>query len=305
MRTAVTPTKVERFFDPSELIASKTGLKGRITYANRVFCKVAGFSEAELIGQPHSIIRHPDMPRAVFKLLWDTLFAGQEIFAYVKNMARNGDSYWVFAHVTPSYDAAGQMVAFHSNRRAPSRSAIEPIYAEVLAEEARHKNGKDQLDAGFKRLTAFVESTKKPYDELVLSLSKALLAAGAVACALVVALASAAAGWRAGEIAALITAALAIVVGLRWLLRLRGEVGRITEVCREVAVGNLEARLVGVTERGELAEMQHALNDMIDRCDAFVRESAAAMQAVRAYTYYRRIRPEGLSGALHGRYHNQ
>lgn len=173
MRTAVTPTTVERFFDPGELIVSKTDLKGRITYANRVFCQIAGYRESELLGQPHSIIRHPDMPRAVFKLLWDTVLAGHEIFAYVKNMAKNGDFYWVFAHVTPSFDAAGNMVAFHSNRRVPSRqaiAAIEPIYAEVLAVEAQHRNGKDQLDAGFERLLAFVESTNKPYDELVLSL---------------------------------------------------------------------------------------------------------------------------------------
>jgi PAS domain S-box-containing protein len=173
MRTVVTPTTVERFFDPSELIVSKTDLKGRITYANKVFCKVAGFTEAELVGQPHSIIRHPDMPRAVFKLLWDTLLGGQEIFAYVKNMARTGDFYWVFAHVTPSFDAAGNMVAFHSNRRVPRRkavAAIAPVYAEVLAVEARHRNGKEQLDAGFRHLIAFVESTKMPYDELVLSL---------------------------------------------------------------------------------------------------------------------------------------
>ncbi|BBF92756.1 PAS domain-containing protein [Blastochloris tepida] len=173
MRTPVAPTQVERFFDSSELIVSKTDLKGRITYANSVFCRLAGFSEAELLGQPHSIIRHPDMPRAVFKLLWDTIIAGHEIFAYVKNMAKNGDFYWVFAHVTPSYDAAGQLVGFHSNRRVPSRgaiAAIEPIYAEVAAVEARHKNGKEQLEAGYRHLTAFVESTKKPYDELVLSL---------------------------------------------------------------------------------------------------------------------------------------
>lgn len=175
MRTQVqvTPTQVERFFDASELIVSKTDVKGRITYANRVFCRLADYSEAELIGQPHSIIRHPDMPRAVFKLLWDTVLGGREIFAYVKNMSRNGDFYWVLAHVTPSYNAAGQMVGFHSNRRVPSRAAIaaiEPIYAEVAAVEARHKNGKDQLDAGFRHLVAFVESTRKSYDELVLSL---------------------------------------------------------------------------------------------------------------------------------------
>jgi PAS domain S-box-containing protein len=87
------PSGAERSFDEKDIIVSKTDLQGRITYANHVFVQVSGYSEAELLGQPHSIIRHPDMPRAVFKLLWDTLESGHEVFAYVNNMASNGDNY--------------------------------------------------------------------------------------------------------------------------------------------------------------------------------------------------------------------
>ena len=112
---APSPTRKEVFFPDSEIIVSKTDLKGRITYANQTFCHVAGYDEAELLGQQHSIVRHPDMPRAVFKLLWDTLGEGKEIFAYVKNMTKHGDYYWVFAHVTPSYDGAGKLVGYHSS----------------------------------------------------------------------------------------------------------------------------------------------------------------------------------------------
>jgi len=130
---APAPTNVEQFFDRSEIIVSKTDLKGRITYANRTFARLAGYSEAELLGQPHSIIRHPDMPRAVFKLLWDTLAERNEVFAYVKNLARDGSFYWVFAHVTPSMDADQNVVGYHSNRRVPRRevvsNVIEPLYA--------------------------------------------------------------------------------------------------------------------------------------------------------------------------------
>ena len=104
----VTPTGVERFFPEDEVIVSKTDFKGRITYANETFLNIAGFTEDEILGQPHSIIRHPDMPRCVFKLLWDTIKARSEIFAYVLNMAKNGDHYWVFAHVTPTFDASGK-----------------------------------------------------------------------------------------------------------------------------------------------------------------------------------------------------
>ena len=142
-----------------------------MTYANGVFCRIAGYREAELIGQPHSIIRHPDMPRSVFSLLWDTIEDRREIFAYVKNMASNGDHYWVFAHVTPSFDANGEMIGYHSNRRVPDREMIEtaiiPLYAEVLKIERSHVNGKDALQAGYKALTDFVASQKVAYDELI------------------------------------------------------------------------------------------------------------------------------------------
>lgn len=172
MGRGVKPTDHEVFFD--DLIVSKTDLSGRITYANRVFCRVAGYSEKELLGQPHSIVRHPDMPRAVFKYLWDTIGAGREVFAYVKNMARNGDYYWVFAHVTPSFDANRKIVGYHSNRRVPDprivREVIAPVYANLARVEQGHRNGKEALAAGYQALTDFVNSKKMSYDELVFSL---------------------------------------------------------------------------------------------------------------------------------------
>jgi PAS domain S-box-containing protein len=174
MAPNITPTRIEKFFDKDDIIVSKTDLKGRMTYVNQTFCKMAGYSEAEMIGQPHSIIRHPDMPRAVFKLLWDTILDGREIFAYVKNMSRNGDFYWVFAHVTPSFGRNREIIAFHSNRRVPDHKIIDtviaPLYADVLREEARHRNGKDALAAGHELLTRFVGSKGIAYDELIFSL---------------------------------------------------------------------------------------------------------------------------------------
>ena len=177
MANHVSPSGRETFFSASELIVSKTDLKGRVTYANGLFCRMAGYRESELIGQPHSIIRHPDMPRSVFRLLWDTIEDRREIFAYVKNMARNGDHYWVFAHVTPSFDARGEMTGYHSNRRAPDRKVLEtaiiPLYAEVLKAERAHTNGKEAVAAGYKALTDFVASQKVAYEELVFSLQSA------------------------------------------------------------------------------------------------------------------------------------
>ena len=86
-------TGKERFFADDELIVSKTDLKGRITYANNLFLEIADYSEKEVLGQPHSLIRHPDMPRSIFKLLWDTIQGGSEIFAYVINGTKFGDHY--------------------------------------------------------------------------------------------------------------------------------------------------------------------------------------------------------------------
>ena len=173
MAPHVSPTGRETFFPASEMIVSKTDLKGRITYANGLFCRMAGYHETELLGQPHSIIRHPDMPRSVFRLLWDTIEARREIFAFVKNMAKNGDHYWVFTHVTPSFDCKGQIIGYHSNRRVPDRdmlgSLVIPLYAEVLRIERGHVNGKEALAAGSKALLDCFASKKVAYEELIFS----------------------------------------------------------------------------------------------------------------------------------------
>jgi PAS domain S-box-containing protein len=167
------PTQVEVFFDPQDFIVSKTDLKGRLTYANRHFCDIAGYAEKEVIGQPHAIIRHPDMPRAIFKFMWDTILQGREVFAYVKNMTKRGDHYWVLAHVTPSRDGGGQVIGFHSNRRVPDRLALEkimPLYRELSGIESAHRNAKEGLGASFDRLNSFIAGKAKSYDEFIFSL---------------------------------------------------------------------------------------------------------------------------------------
>lgn len=161
-------------FDEDEIIVSKTDLRGVITYANDVFVRVSGYSESELLGAPHNILRHPEMPACVFRLLWDTLGAGKEIFAYVNNRAKNGDNYWVFAHVTPSFDAGGQVVGYHSNRRAPYADAlaqVKPLYASLLAEEQRHHRRDDGIRASLQTLQDLLAKAGLTYSEFVFSLS--------------------------------------------------------------------------------------------------------------------------------------
>ncbi len=168
----VQPTKVERVLGAEEVIVSKTDPKGIITYANQVFCRMAGFTVPELLGAPHNLIRHPDMPRCVFKFLWDRIPAGHEVFAYVKNMARNGDFYWVLAHVTPTYGPNGQIVGYHSNRRKPDPSAIaviEPIYAQLRQIE-QNNEPKLGMELSLKALVSLLESNKVTYDEFIFSL---------------------------------------------------------------------------------------------------------------------------------------
>jgi PAS domain S-box-containing protein len=169
----VKPSGREAPFAKDEIIVSKTDPKGRISYVNDVFCRVAGFTPAELLGQPHSIIRHPDMPRAVFKLLWDTLAAKQEIFAYVLNMAKSGDHYWVFAHITPSYGADGNVIGYHSNRRWPDASRvakIAPLYRRLLDIEAKAADQKIGMNQAFSHLVATFRDKGITYDEFVFSL---------------------------------------------------------------------------------------------------------------------------------------
>jgi hypothetical protein len=169
----VRPTGIERPWTEDELIVTKTDLKGRITYANQVFLRVAQLTENEALGAPHNIIRHPEMPRCVFKLLWDTLEAKKEIFAFVNNMAMSGDHYWVFAHVTPSFDAQGNVTDYHSNRRKPKPSqitAIKPIYDVLLGEERKHTSPKDGLAASTALLENTLQTKGITYEEFVFSL---------------------------------------------------------------------------------------------------------------------------------------
>jgi len=164
---------VERVVRDDEIIVSKTDTSGRITYCNDTFMALAGYKESELIGQPHSIIRHPAMPRCAFKLVWDTIETGKEVFAYVINRARNGDHYWAFAHLTPDLDDAGKIIGYHSFRRSVDRkavAAVEPLYAKLLAEETRHSDRKAGMDSAFNMLVSLLAEKGVSYDQFVLSL---------------------------------------------------------------------------------------------------------------------------------------
>ncbi len=133
MRKNFPTTDTEYVLEDGRPIVSKTDLKGRITYVNPYFVEVSGFEESELIGAPHNIVRHPDMPPAAFGDLWNTLGQGELWSAPVKNRRKNGDFYWVLANVTPITES-GQVVGYMSVRTRPSAQQIEAAtraYAEM------------------------------------------------------------------------------------------------------------------------------------------------------------------------------
>jgi len=155
-------------FDENEFIVSKTDLGGRITYGNALFIRISGYEEVQLIGAPHNILRHPDMPSLIFKLLWETVKRGEEIFAYVVNKTKEGNYYWVFAHVTPSIDSNGKIIGYHSVRRKPTPQAlavIKPLYAELL--KAEKMGG---IAASQKYLDSVLQQKGGSYEPFILSL---------------------------------------------------------------------------------------------------------------------------------------
>ena len=154
----------------NDFIVSKTDLQGRITYVNRIFMEMGEYTEEELLGKPHNIIRHPDMPKAVFKILWDMVQNDEEIFAYVLNKTKNGNDYWVFANITPSYDGANKKVGYYSVRRQPNKEALKaiiPLYAKILQAEKTIST-----NAGTKILTDLLTEKGIGYNELIISLQK-------------------------------------------------------------------------------------------------------------------------------------
>ncbi len=167
-------TGKETTFSCDDMIVSKTDLTGKLVYGNRLFFKMAEMSEKQCIGQQHNIVRHPEMPRSVFELLWSTIRDGREIFAYVNNRAASGNNYWVYAHVTPSFGTNGEITGYHSNRRFPNRKILEghiiPLYRELLEIERAAASPKQGLQDGCKRIQQLIDDAKMNFNQFMFSL---------------------------------------------------------------------------------------------------------------------------------------
>lgn len=172
MSRSISLQRSEIVLADNELIVSKTCLKGKITYANRRFMSIAGFSEQQLLQQSHNLIRHPDMPKAVYRLMWKTLQSGQEFFGFVKNLCADGRYYWVFANVTPDIDERGQTRGYYSVRRKAPESAISLIaelYQQMIAIEASG-GGRSAIDQSVAHLQNWLDQNCLDYFPAMLRL---------------------------------------------------------------------------------------------------------------------------------------
>ncbi len=134
----ITPTDVEQEVRSVDIIVSKGNEAGDITYANPIFFKLAGYTQSELLEKPHSIIRHPDMPKIIFKYFWDSLQEGKDVYTFVKNLSKDGSFYWIHAHVRVAKNPDGSFRNYVSTRKTMSstaRAVIEPLYAKLIVAE--------------------------------------------------------------------------------------------------------------------------------------------------------------------------
>ena len=151
-----TPIDEEIKLDPKRYIISETDAKGKITYCNDYFMEVSGYNAEELIGKAHNIVRHPDMPKVVFKLLWETISKGKNINAVVKNLAKDGRYYWIFTEFESDKDmATGEIMGYHADRKSISPHVLE-IIAELYAELLKIEQ-KEGVEASEKYLIAFLK----------------------------------------------------------------------------------------------------------------------------------------------------
>ena len=165
------PTEKEIKLSAHKYIVSKTDSKGKIVYANDYFTEVSGYKEYELVGSPHNIVRHPDMPKAIFHLLWEHIQNGQNISAVVKNLAKNGDYYWVMTDFeirrNSSTKAINQYVAFRHVVPKKVVKEISDLYAKMLEIEKA-----DGMSASIDYLNHFLEERQMNYNQYIEQLAK-------------------------------------------------------------------------------------------------------------------------------------
>ena len=168
MQTAIQPTNTEQELSDDEFIILKTDLQGTMTYANSSFIHFSGYEESELIGQPHKMLRHPDMPRAIFRLMWDTLEDNREFFGYLKYLRKDGGYFWVFANLTPSFDDNQKVNGSFSVLRKPHPTRLSffsDLYPQMVEREKQISTDTESMDASTEVLSSAIDG--RDYDEFI------------------------------------------------------------------------------------------------------------------------------------------
>ncbi len=168
-----TPTDIEHEVRSIDMIVSKGDAEGNITYTNPIFMKISGYSQGELLDQPHSILRHPDMPKVIFKHLWSSIKEGNDVNAYVKNLCKDGGYYWILAQVRVAKNPDGSFRNYVSTRKnitAGAKEIIKNLYAKLLEVEKA-----DGVEASEKVLIDFLTENGQSietFNTFMLSLNK-------------------------------------------------------------------------------------------------------------------------------------
>jgi aerotaxis receptor len=267
VRVNMPVSNVERHLKDGDYIVSKTDLKGRITYVNRPFLEISGFTEEELIGKAHNIVRHPDMPPPAYADLWKTLQAGKPWCGMVKNRCKNGDYYWVEANANPIWDS-GRVVGYMSLRTKPTRAqvdAADKIYRQFREGTARGltvQEGRVARTGMFGWLDALANMSIKTRVSLACAFIAAIVATLGV-------LSTANMTLRG----VLIGAGITLSGGVWWLLvrKVLRPLDDAVRACQTIAAGDVQL-LKSTDYRGEIGRLMHAINTMAGNVASIVND---------------------------------
>jgi PAS domain S-box-containing protein len=166
----VKPTNKEIKLSVYDMLVSKTDVGGNIMFANSKFMDISGYKESELMGSPHSIVRHPDMPKAIFFMMFKRLKEGKSFLSVIKNMSKSGDYYWVTTDFSIQRDRDGKIISFMSFREAAPRAVVEEI--EMLYSKMLDIEKSLDMDASLAYFDLFFENKETTYDAYIKELAK-------------------------------------------------------------------------------------------------------------------------------------
>jgi aerotaxis receptor len=287
MKINMPVTHVERRFDADEYIVSKTNLKGQITYINRPFLEISGFTEQELLGASHNIVRHPDMPAEAYADLWRTLQSGKPWRGLVKNRCKNGDYYWVEANANPIWED-GKITGYMSLRTKPAAEqvkAAEQIYARFRDGTARGltiREGKVVSSGLCGKLATLRELSIRARLSFACMLTGLIILAlgGEQLLALARGTGSLADNGKSGLLAA---SALATLGWLWWFLtrKVLQPLSQAVQACQIIAAGDVRL-LKSEVFSNEVGQLMHAINSMAGNIASIVCDVRSAASELAA-----------------------